>query len=348
MSLVNTLALEFRAQSPEFDKNEFRVTRAGAFDTFKRQSDAPSSWLTADLIEKVRRSFGNTVKLPAINYKDVTIRSTRPLTIAADENTSALYTISFTTLAYGFKMYPQQHFNNDVTYQQDFNKKFEAMIVKMMSTLEGLAVTQLDAQKTQVIGDVTGGHTFAGNVVSETAASLKDSYILSDLDPMMMSNDYYGMTMDVIGNPGFHSIMRRMEGFGDMNQEDKTLQFMNKTMHFTNGISNAAGKKATGFAVADGQLGIVTRVEPDSLASTRLADGHEWGTVLVPGLDLTFGTYYYENAVDASGLHAGTTGLTRTYEQAFDFAIDVAFLTPYNSDAATIPTPIIKFDIATS
>ena len=245
-------------------------------------------------------------------------------------------------------MYPQQHFNNDVTYQQDFNKKFEAMIVKMMSTLEGLAVTQLDAQKTQVIGDVTGGHTFAGNVVSETAASLKDSYILSDLDPMMMSNDYYGMTMDVIGNPGFHSIMRRMEGFGDMNQEDKTLQFMNKTMHFTNGISNAAGKKATGFAVADGQLGIVTRVEPDSLASTRLADGHEWGTVLVPGLDLTFGTYYYENAVDASGLHAGTTGLTRTYEQAFDFAIDIAFLTPYNSDATTIPTPIIKFDIATS
>lgn len=348
MSLVNTLALEFRAQSPEFDKNEFRVTRAGAFDTFKRQSDSPSSWLTADLIEKVRRSFGNTVKLPAINYKDVTIRSTRPLTIVADENTSALYTVTFTTLAYGFKMYPQQHFNNDVTYQQDFNKKFEAMIVKMMSTLEGLAVTKLDGEKTQVIGDVTGGHTFSGNVVSETAASLKESYILSDLEPMMMSNDFYGMTMDVIGNPGFHSIVRRMEGFSDANFENRTLQFMGKNFHFTNGISNAAGKKATGFAVADGQLGLVTRVEPDSLASTRLADGHEWGTVLVPGLDLTFGSYYYEKAVDASGLHSGTTGLTRTYEQAFDFAIDIAFLTPYNSDSSTIPTPIVKFDIATS
>ncbi|MCJ8336494.1 MAG: hypothetical protein MJH10_20060, partial [Epibacterium sp.] len=66
---MNTLALEFRAQAPEFDKNEFRVTRAGAFDTFKRQSDAGASWLSSDLIEKVRRSFGNTVKLPAINYK---------------------------------------------------------------------------------------------------------------------------------------------------------------------------------------------------------------------------------------------------------------------------------------
>jgi len=348
MSLVNTLALEFRAQAPEFDKNEFRRTRAGAFDTFKMQGDAGTSWLTDDLRQKVQQSFGNTVKLPAINYKDVTIRSTRPLTIAADENTSTLYTVTFTTLAYGFKMYPQQHFNNDVTYQQDFNKKFEAMIVKMLSTLEGLAVTQLDAQKTQVIGDVTGGHTFASNVVSETAASLKESYILADLDPMMMSNDYYSMTMDVIGNPGFHAVMRRMEGFGDMNQEDRTLQFLNKNMHFTNGISNASGKRATGFAVADGQLGVVTRVEPDSLAGTTLADGHEWATVQVPGLDLTFGSYYYENAVDASGLHSGTTGLTRTTEQAFDFAIDIAFLTPYNSDASTIPTPIIKFDIATA
>ena len=348
MSLVNTLALEFRAQAPEFDKNEFRVTRAGAFDTFKRQSDAGASWLSSDLIEKVRRSFGNTVKLPAINYKDVTIRSTRPLVIAADENTSALYTVTFSTLAYGFKMYPQQHFNNDTTYQQDFNKKYQAMIVKMMSTLEGLAVTKLDAEKTQVISDVTGGHTYASNVVSETAASLKESYILTDLDPMMMSNDYYGLTMDVVGNPGFHSIVRRMEGFSDANYEDRTLQFMNKSFHFSNGISNGAGKAATGFAVADGTLGVVTRVEPDSLSNTRLADGHEWGTVQVPGLDLTFGTYYYEKAVDASGLHAGTTGLTRTYEQAFDFAIDIAFLTPYNSDAATIATPIIKFDIATA
>jgi len=346
MSLINTLALEFRAQAPQYDQNEFRVTRAGAFDTFKRQNAA--SWITDDLRNKVALSFGNTVKLPAIQYKDVTIRSTRPLIIPADENTSNLVAVTFTTLAYGFKMFPQQHFNNDTTYQQDFNKKYEAMIVKMMSTLEGLAVTQLDAQKTQVINEVTGGHTFAGNVVSETATSLQESYILNDLEPMMMSNDFYGMSMDVIGNPGFHSIMRRMEGFSDANFQDRTLQFMGKNFHFTNGISNAAGKKATGFAVADGQLGIVTRVEPDSLAGTTLANGHEWGTVQVPGLDLTFGTYSYEKEVDASGLHAGTTGLTRTYEQAFDFAIDIAFLTPYNSDASTIPTPIVKFDIATS
>jgi hypothetical protein len=347
MSLANTLALNFIGDAPEFDKNEFRVTSAGAFNTFMRQNG--SGWITDDLRQKVMASFGNTVQIPAIQYKDVTIRSTRPLVIPADENTSVLYTITYSTLAYGFKMYPMQHHNNMISYQQDWNKKFRAMIVKMMTTLEGLAVAKLDAEKTQVIGEVTGGHTFSGNVVSETGLSeLAKSYILADLSPMMQSNDYYGLTFDVIGNQGYQSVLNRLAGFSDANYENRAIQFQNKMFHFSNEIANAVGKSATGFAVADGNLGIVTRVEPDSLYGTRLPNGHEWSTVEVPGIGLPFGSYYYTKEVDASGLHAGTSGLSRTTEEAFDWAIDIALLTPYNSDAATIPTPIIKFDLETA
>ena len=351
MSLVATLVQDFRGRAPEYDKFEFRITEAGTYNAFFTQDMSGSSWMTPDLKQTVLASTpANTVSVPVINYKDVTIRSTRPLTISADENTSALDTITFTTLAYGFHMYPAQHYNNEIDYAKDFDRKFKAMLVKMASTLEGLAVTAIDAAKTQVVGEVVGGHTFASNVVSETGiANLQSSYILSDLDPMMRSNDYMPFMMDVVGNQGLNAILQRMEGFGEMNQENKTLQFMSKRFGFSNSISNAVGKDATGYAIADGTLGMLTRVEPDSVFRTRLPDGHEWDTVVLPGLGIEVGTYSYISAVDASSVAgAATAHLTRTSMQAFDFAFDIAFVPAYNSDLTTIPAPILKFDVATA
>lgn len=348
MSLIATLSQEFRAQAPEFDRFEFRVTRAGTLAVFKKQTAQVGSFVTQDLQDKFYRSFGNTVKVPYINYKDVTIRTTRPLTIPDDENTSGFYTVVPVTFAYGFTMYPMQHYNNDVAYQEDFNAKYRAMLVKMTKAIEDTCEGVVDAAKTQVIDQVTGGHTFASNVVSETAASLKDSYILADLEPMMASNDFDGMMMDILGNQGFNSIIRRMDGFSEFNTENKTLQFDNKDFHFSNSVDNAVGKVGTGYAIAPNHLGMLYRVEPDSVFRTTLPDGHEWGEVVVPGLEIPFGTYMYRKAVALDGNANVSSNLERTTVIAMDFAVDLAFIVAHNSDRATIPSGIIKFDVATA
>jgi len=351
MSLVATLALEFREKSPRFDSAELRVTSAGVHNAFMRQTQGAQSFITPQLAQRAFSSAGNTLKIPVINYKDVTVRSTRPLTIAADENTSAFYTVVFTTLAYGFAMYPAQHYNNDLDMQLDFDKKYQAMIVKMKTTLEGLAVTALDAAKTQVIGEVTGdNNTFASNVVSETTiADLKSAYIVHDLDPMMQSNDFDLFGGDIVGNQGLKAITNRMEGFGEYNQENKTLPFADKFFGFSNSISNAALKSATGYAITDGTLGMLTRVEPDAIMGTKLGTSHEWGTVEIPLLGINSGYYSYEAAVDASSVAGGATAhLTRTGARFVDFAFDVAYVVKYNSDRSTIPSGIIKFDVQTA
>jgi hypothetical protein len=347
MSLVTTLAQEFRIATPDFDKFEFRIAQAGAYSVFKRQSDSGSSWLTPELKSRAFASIGHTTKIPVINYKDVTLRTTRPITIAADDNTSALYTVTWSTIAYGFKMYPAEFHNNEIGFQKDFNTKMKAMVIKMKSTMDSAAVVALDAAKTQVVTAVTGGHTFASNVVSETAlATLKDSYVLADISPMMDSNSFMDYDMDIVGNPGLNSILRRMDGFGAYNQENKTLQFDGKNFHFSNNIANAALKSATGFAVADGSLAMLTRVERDALYETKLKTGHEWGTVTIPGIEILAGTYVYDEVVDLSGGGAHQADLSRTGAQVFDFAFDYAMIVPYNSAIATIPAPILKFDIA--
>lgn len=345
MSLVNTLVQTFRADAPEFDKNEFRVMQAGALATFQKQTDSGSSWVTPDLVNKAKMTTPvNSVVIPVINYKDVTIRSTRPLTISADENTSALYTVVWTTFAYGFKMYPAQHFNNDISYQRDFNAKMRAMLVKMTSAIETVAVAALESAKTQEIGQLVGGHTFTLNTVHEFAASYKDSSIIGDLQPLMNSNDFYSVALDVVGNQGLNALLRRQEGFGAQNSENQQWQWNGNNFAFSNLVLNPGAKKATGYAVNEGSLGILSRVEPDSIMRTRLKTGHEWDTVVLPGLNIEFGSYTYDEAVSAAGLGAHATHLTRTGAQNFDFAVDLAFITPYNSDPANIPSPIIKFD----
>jgi hypothetical protein len=350
MSLVLSLTDGFRAKSPEFSKNEFRMTEMGITNTFMRQTDSSSSWVTPEIRQKAMMSTGNSLSLLVMDYKDITIRATRPLIIPVDENTSRYVTLTWVTLAYGFHMYPRQHFNNDVDYQLDFNTKFRAYLVKLASTLEGLGLIALNDGKTQVVGDnadLPGGHTFSSDVVHETAAtSINNSYIIGDLDALMRLNDFNTFGMDVIGNQHLNTLLNRQEGFGASNQENKQWQWMGKNWQFSNTITNASGKKATGFAVSDGNLAFLTRIEPDSIYRTKLPNGHEWDNIQLPGLGINVGTYGYIKEVDMSSLHAGTSWATRTHMQAFDFAVDVAFVTPYNSDPANIPSPIIKFDVA--
>lgn len=349
MSLVATLVQDSRVRS-EFDRFEIMITNAGIYDTFRRQSEAPGSIVSDALRQAAFASMGRATKVPVLNFKDVTVRSTRPLVIPADENTSAFVTITWTTLAYGFKMYPAQHENNDISYQQDFDHKFRAMMRKLISTLEGLGATALNTAKNQVTPELVGGWAnFTDDILSETGiASLKDSYAIHDIVPAMASLDFNDMNMDIVGNQSLRSIVARMEGYGTFNSEDKTLPFEGKMLHWSNQISNAVGANATGYAIADGSLGLLKRVEIDSLLRTSSGTSHEWDIVELPMIG-NVGTYFYEEAVDASAVAgAATAHLTRTIAQNFDFAFDVAFITPYNSAPSTIAAPILKFDIATA
>jgi len=356
MSLILSRVQDVIDMNPNLDKFENRINNLGAYDAFKRQTMAPGSIVTDDLKNTIFASMGKTVKTPVINRKGVTIRSTRPLTIPIDENTSTFATYTFTTLAYGFHIYPNLYHNNYIGLLRDFERKFLSMLEGFSDSLETLAIAKMDASKTQVIPQIPGGHTFASNVVSETGiGNLKDSYILHDLPGMLRSMRMYGNqvgspinTLDIVANNYYDGIMRRMEGFGQFNQEDKTLPFAGKFFHFTSGINNAVGKDATGFAIADGCLGMMTRVERPALYGSKTADGHQWGTVRLPLLDIEVGTYYYEGAVNAATDIGGADAadMTRDVVQVYDFAFDVCFITTYNSNPATIPTPIIKFDIS--
>lgn len=343
MSLVLTRIQNIRANS-NLDKFEYRPSRYGALNAFMVQSEDPTGILTEELKQKARTSIGNTLETPVIDYDaDITIGSTRTLTIADSENTSKMVQITFATYAWGFTIAPAMYMNNEIGIQKDFETKMMKYIYAFAKKLDEAALTALAANKTQVLKNPLL-YDWSANAIN--AKWTERENVFGDLEVMMGANDFYGQ-LHLVGDPGVESIMRKLQQHGLYNDVNKQNEFGTKIVHLTNNIAAAEGKYAQGYAVNAGSLGMLTRFERDCLLGTVSGDGHEWGIATLPLLNMPVGTYFYDSVGDYNTIAgAATADMTRTRKEHYGFAVDVAFLTAYNSAPSTLASPILAFNVS--
>ena len=343
MSLVLTRIQNIRANS-NLDKFEYRPSRYGALNAFMVQSEDPTGILTEELKQKARTSIGNTLETPVIDYDaDITIGSTRTLTIADSENTSKMVQITFATYAWGFTIAPAMYMNNEIGIQKDFETKMMKYIYAFAKKLDEAALATLAANKTQVLKNPLL-YDWSSNAIN--AKWTERENVFGDLEVMMGANDFYGQ-LHIVGDPGVESIMRKLQQHGLYNDINKQNEFGTKVVHLTNNIAAAVGKYAQGYAVNAGSLGMLTRFERDCLLGTVSGDGHEWGIATLPLLNMPVGTYFYDSVGDYNTIAgAATADMTRTRKEHYGFAVDVAFLTAYNSAPSTLASPILAFNVS--
>lgn len=343
MSLVLTRIQNIRANS-NLDKFEYRPSRYGALNAFMVQSEDPTGILTEELKQKARTSIGNTLETPVIDYDaDITIGSTRTLTIADSENTSKMVQITFATYAWGFTIAPAMYMNNEISIQKDFETKMMKYIYAFAKKLDEAALATLAANKTQVLKNPLL-YDWSSNAIN--AKWTERENVFGDLEVMMGANDFYGQ-LHIIGDPGVESIMRKLQQHGLYNDVNKQNEFGTKVVHLTNNIAAAGGKYAQGYAVNAGSLGMLTRFERDCLLGTVSGDGHEWGIATLPLLNMPVGTYFYDSVGDYNAIAgAATADMTRTRKEHYGFAVDVAFLTAYSSAPSTLASPILAFNVS--
>jgi hypothetical protein len=343
MSLVLTRIQNIRANS-NLDKFEYRPSRYGALNAFMVQSEDPTGILTEELKQKARTSIGNTLETPVINYDaDITIGSTRTLTIADSENTSKMVQITFATYAWGFTIAPAMYMNNEIGIQKDFETKMMKYIYAFAKKLDEAALAALAANKTQVLKNPLL-YDWSANAIN--AKWTERENVFGDLEVMMGANDFYGQ-LHLVGDPGVESIMRKLQQHGLYNDVNKQNEFGTKIVHLTNNIAAAGGKYAQGYAVNAGSLGMLTRFERDCLLGTVSGDGHEWGIATLPLLNMPVGTYFYDSVGDYNTIAgAATADMTRTRKEHYGFAVDVAFLTAHNSAPSTLASPILAFNVS--
>ena len=346
MSLVLTRIQNIRANS-NLDKFEYRPSRYGALNAFMVQSEDPTGILTEELKQKARTSIGNTLETPVIDYDpDITIGSTRTLTIADSENTSKMVQITFATYAWGFTIAPAMYMNNEIGIQKDFEAKMMKYIYAFAKKLDEAALAALAANKTQVLKNPLL-YDWSSNAIN--AKWTERENVFGDLEVMMGANDFYGQ-LHIVGDPGVESIMRKLQQHGLYNDVNKQNEFGTKIVHLTNNIAAAENKYAQGYAVNAGSLGILTRFERDCLLGTVSGDGHEWGIATLPLLNMPVGTYFNDSVGDYNTIaEAATADMTRTRKEHYGFAVDVAFLTAYNSKPSgvgALPSPILAFNVS--
>ncbi len=343
MSLVLTRIQNIRANS-NLDKYEYRPSRYGALDAFIQQSSDPTGILTPELVDKARTSIGNVLETPVIDYDGgITIGDTRTLTIDDSENTSRMVEIKFATYTFGFTIAPAMYMNNEIGIQKDFETKLMKYIYKLAQKLDQDALAKLAAAKTQVIKNPLL-YDKTGNVIN--AKWTERENIFGDLEPIMAANDFFGQ-LHIVGDAGVESIMRKLAQHGLYNDVNKQNEFGNKIVHLTNNMALPAKKYAQGYAINSGSLGFMTRFERDCLLGTVSGDGHEWGIATLPLLNIPCGTYFYDSVGDYNTIAgAATADMTRTRKEHYGFAVDVAFLTAYNSSAESLASPIIGFNIS--
>lgn len=346
MSLVLTRIQNIRANS-NLDKFEYRPSRYGALNCFMEQSNDPTGILTEELKTKARTSIGNVLETPVIDYdKDITIGNTRTLTIGDSENTSRMVQINFATYAFGFTVTPAMYMNNEIGIQRDFETKMMKYVYKLAQKLDETALAAIASAKTNVINNALL-YDKTGNTIN--AKWTERENILGDLNVIMGANDFYGQ-LHLVGDAGLESIVKKLAQKDLYNAVNKRNEYSDKILHFTNHLGAAPGKYAQGYAINSGSIGMLTRFERDCLLGTVSGDGHEWGIATLPLLNLPCGTYFYDSVGDYSGIAgAATADMTRTRKEHYGFAVDIAFVTAYNSvpnSDGALASPILGFNIS--
>jgi len=343
MSLLNTRIQNYRVQSPNMSKWTARPSRYGAFDVFASGNNEADSIISPELLETAARAVGQDVQVPVFDTDSVSIGSTRSATIVDSENTGQLYTVSFTTYAWGFTIIPALFMNNEHSMQADFNRKFTKYLNKFAEVLDTSCLSALNTSKNQVFGDDLD-YTITANTVAATLAQQDD--VIGDLKIMQKANDFYG-PYHLVGNPGVERRLTKLAEHGLYNDVNRSMQYMGYDVHFTNGLANAANKIATGYLVNSGSVGQLYRHEREALLGRTTSDGHQWGIGSLPMLNIPVDTYFYEGVGDYNAIAgAASADMTRAYKEHYGFAIEVANVVAYNDDLAANSNPIIKFDIA--
>ena len=332
-----------RVKNPMLDKNEHRLSEYGAFNFFVQQSRM-NPLLTSEMKEKAKASMGKTLQVPVIDYDGgITISNVRNCTIADAENTSGFVGVTFATYAVGFTMVKAMYSNNEVDYQNDLAKKYLKCARVLGAALDSAALAALGANKSKVFKD-TLIYTKNADTIVVPFTSRED--ILSDIEPMMNANDFYG-PVHIIGNAGVRSLLNKLAEKGAYNVVDKTMEWAGKSFHFTNRLTNNAGAYATFYAVEDGNVDILFRYDREAALGTQTKVGHDWDVVTMPYIDIPVGLHHYESVGDQSAIAgAATTDLTCAVKEHFGFSVDVAFVVAYNSAPETRPNPIILTEIA--
>ena len=346
MSLAKTYLQKIRAAYPSNnDRDELRTTQTGLLTAVLAMTNSPSSIVSPDLIEKAEASQGRDLEIPVMQKGIVTISNARSCTIGGGQSESDMVSVVWKTIRADIMMVPSQYEKNEIKKDFDFTKKVRELVEAFKVEIENDLDTALDANKTQVFGSSipTTNYTVVGNAIQVPVA--KQDFFFNDLEPINFADDFYDPTIKIVSSHSVMSVVNKYINQGAGNSVNTNFQYAGKDFSFSNRVTVGVGKTATGYFMPDGTVGLLTRVDVDARMGGSAGDGTEWFEDTLPDLPFPVGVQYKSKCDDKSALEAaGLAHLTATRVEHWQISVDYAIVVPYNSDLATKPSSIRKFE----
>jgi hypothetical protein len=328
------------------DKNEQRPSNYGALKLAQAQTADPASILDAQVAANIEKSFNVSVQVPVVNYKDITIGNVRSCALQTNGLTSALVTLTAVTYVWGFLAYPEQHYENYVSYQQAINKLMEAGLQKHAATIDAAVINQLETQKNQYFPQaMLDFYPQVANAFQVAQAVKNDFY--NKLNSILETADFMGKA-NILTNPIGMPMVNRYTNQGQYNATNEAFQFIGYDWNQSNRVVNGGAPiESTLYAVAPGSIAMKGRVDPAAKRRARIHESKYWDILPnAPYLNMDLGVFYQADCADASAIQAsGLANSTRTPIESWEFSHDVFYISPYNSDPVNRYNPIFKAEI---
>lgn len=343
MSLAATTLNDARIKYADanLDKFEHKRGNYGIVEAFKADTNRT---LTPAQIEEARTAPQRTVNVPVMQRGSVTIKNVRSCTISGGKNTSALIPVTWKTYAFDVEQIPAEFDNNEIAKEQDLIRKVEDGMRDLMEAIEADAYAALENGKSQV-NKGGGNYTMTGNALQIPKG---DDHKFNELKAIMRGNKFKSINWTVVANPYFEADVEKLYAQGYSNDENTAYQFNNWNFGYSHAIvpdtaTPGSEKQAEGFIIPEGSLAMLTWIDRTSQRGKKLGDKEWFTSAPMPILGESMGVFFKEDCVDKStDLGAGNEQVP---VEQYQFSIDVAFLTAYNSNPVAEPSPIFKFEV---
>ncbi|MEA3446455.1 MAG: hypothetical protein U9R19_17205 [Bacteroidota bacterium] len=319
------------------DKYEDKLAGIGAYNAFKAD--------TINLIPNIgeiiagRVNPNQALKFPVIKKNEQAVGTVRTIGISGTEGVSALQAITYGTITYDILLSPSSFAGNEIGYEKALMRELANADIAMARKADILAVAALDANKNLV--DNTSGYPLSFAAGLYTASNAQKDKILNVAPQILTANNFEDEGLNIIGSIETKSEVSELMQFGVYNNQNKALVLNDKNFYFSNRLVRGTGNQMTMFAAPKGTLAVIPFIESDAQMGIDLG-GKKYYKVFMPKLGLSVGVYEIKDAVDRSGIDGAGFEHAATYK--WQLAVDLAFVTPYNSDTAVVTAPIHKIE----
>jgi len=301
--------------------------------------------VSADLVNKAKDSWGRTIDIPVMSAQAGALGTGLTCTAVGTEAVSAFVNVTWVTVSAAWKMEPTKNDQNEISYLQEFARKYTDNIRAIADNIDiavDAALTTALCPAAQYASSYVGGGAKYGALVADRVQSslaLRPEFF-NDYTSIQKADDIRGR-YDVIGSTNLESIVRQSAAQGAGNDTNEAFQFGAYDFTWSNNVTVSAASDATMYILPKGSYGVIFRNAPDPRYGRSTTDGKIYGTAFDDTLGTMVDTMYYSTCADINAL-SGNAADVAAVQETHQVAVHYGIITPYSNFAVSGKAGVIR------